>query len=77
MKLRLFSGACGSLNGNFTVMAVLMRLMEKNKIFKEIKHFFQIKSHSYLPPDRMFGNVEKDYREEEHIGVPLLLTTRF
>lgn len=70
IKLRLFSHACGSQNRNFTVIAMLIRLMEKTKIFKETKHVFPIRGHGYLPPDRVFGNVEKNYSEMESITVP-------
>lgn len=44
--------------------------MEKTKIFKETNHVFPIRGHGYLPPDRVFGNVEKKYREMESITVP-------
>lgn len=70
IELRLFSDACGSQNRNYTMMAMLMRLAEKSTVFSQIQHYFPIRGHSYLPPDRVFGNVEKKYREKETMLVP-------
>lgn len=33
-------------------------------------HYYPIRGHSYMPPDRVFGNIEKDYRKMETITTP-------
>lgn len=68
--LELFSDSCSSQNKNSTMMTVLIYFLEKSRVFKEIKHFFPIRGHSFMPPDRVFGRVEKEYRKREEILVP-------
>lgn len=68
--LRLFSDSYGSQNKNFALMATLMRTAEKSKVFTKIQHYYPIRGHSYMPPDRVFGNVEKEYRKMETITMP-------
>lgn len=68
--LRLFSDSCGSQNKNFAMMATLMRIAERSSVFIKILHYYPIRGHSYMPPDRVFGNIEKDYRKMETITTP-------
>lgn len=55
--LLLYSDACGGQNRNAYVMAFLYSLVRLGK-FKEIKHVFPIRGHSFLPCDRDFGLIE-------------------
>lgn len=51
-------------------MSVLFHFLEKSQVFNETCHFFPITGHSFMPADRVFGRVEKDYRKREEILVP-------
>lgn len=70
LNLELFSDSCIAQNKNSILMTVLANFLEKSVVFKEIKHFFPIRGHSFMPADRVFGRVEKDYRRREEIIVP-------
>ncbi|KAF0758051.1 Uncharacterized protein FWK35_00024480 [Aphis craccivora] len=37
------------------------------KIINEIHHYFPIRGHSYMPPDQVFGQIEKKLRQMETI----------
>ena len=45
--------------------------MPTSVIFKAVKHFFPIRGHSFLPPDRFFGRIEKVVRKKETTLSPL------
>lgn len=40
------------------------------KLVEEIEIVFPVTGHSFLPPDRVFGRIEKDIRKEEEILSP-------
>lgn len=42
----------------------------KATIFKKIKHFFPTRGHSYMPPDRVLGQIEQILRKKENIVSP-------
>ena len=69
-ELQLFSDACSSQNKNSTVMTLLMHLTKKSDVFQTIRHTFQIRGHSYMAPDRVFGRIEKIFRKREAIITP-------
>jgi len=59
-KLNLFSDSCSAQNKNQYVMAALLHYINYKTIhFIEIKHYFPVRSHSYMPPDQVFGRIEK------------------
>lgn len=68
--LRLFSDSCTSQNKNSILLATLSRFLETSKVFFRVEHYFPIRGHSFMPPDRVFGNVEKKYRQNEEILSP-------
>lgn len=68
--LRLFSDSCSSQNKNSIMMTMLFSYIEKSKVFNEVHHYFPIRGHSYMPPDRIFGNIEKDLRKCQIITLP-------
>ena len=70
LKLRLFSDACSSQNKNSIVIACLKRFADRSVLFTEVKHFFPIRGHSFLPPDRVFGRIEKELRRKDNILSP-------
>jgi len=70
MTLRLFSDSCSSQNKNTVIMCLLARFVERSKVFNKILHIFPVRGHSYMPPDRVFGRIEKQLRKTETIVSP-------
>lgn len=68
--LHLFSDSCSSQNKNSIMMATLIAFLEKSEKFSKILHFFPVRGHSYMAPDRVFGRLEKLYRRKENILSP-------
>ncbi|KAE9522132.1 hypothetical protein AGLY_017476 [Aphis glycines] len=70
-NLNLFSDSCSAQNKNQYVMAALLHYVNYKTIhFKEIKHYFPVHGHSYMPPDQVFGRIEKSLRNKEVIVSP-------
>ena len=55
--IRLFSDSRVGQNKNFAVLLALHMLAAKYKV--NFKHYFPVRSHSYMSHDRVFGRVEK------------------
>lgn len=70
LTLRLFSDSCIGQNKNTVLVTMLLRFLQMSKVFAEIKHYFPIRGHSFMPPDRVFGRIEKDYRKHESLVSP-------
>lgn len=69
--INLFSDSCSAQNKNQYVMIALLHFVNfKAKIIKEINHYFPVRGHSYMPPDQVFGRIEKDLRQMENIISP-------
>ncbi|KAJ4446991.1 hypothetical protein ANN_28293 [Periplaneta americana] len=68
--IHLFSYSCPSQNKNSVMMATLIPFLEQNKHFNKTVHYFPIRGHSYMAPDRVFGRLEKCYRKMETILFP-------
>ncbi|KAJ4438111.1 hypothetical protein ANN_14050 [Periplaneta americana] len=51
-------------------MSILIRTIEESTVFRKILRYFPIRGHSYVPPDRVFGNIEKEYRSLDKITLP-------
>lgn len=63
--LNLFSDSCSGQNKNqFTIVTLIYYINHKTTIFKEIKHIFPVRGHSYMPPDRVFGRIEQVLRKK-------------
>ena len=71
LGLYLFSDACSSQNKNFIVLCCLKNFVQTSVIFKAVKHFFPIRGHSSLPPNQVFGRIEKVVRKKEAILSPV------
>lgn len=69
-KLRLFSDACSGQNKNRTIVSSLLHYANTNQTFSSVQHFFPIRGHSYMPPDRVFGRMEQVFRKKEKIETP-------
>lgn len=69
--LHLFSDSCPAENKNLTMIGTLLSYMNSsNSPFKTCRITFPIRGHSYLPPDQVFGRVEKEYRRYEVMKMP-------
>ena len=66
--IRLFSDSCVGQNKNFAVLLALHMLAAKYIV--KFKHYFPVRGHSFMPPDRAFGRVEKLLRRKETILMP-------
>lgn len=69
--LNLFSDSCSAQNKNQFVIALLLYYINcRETIFKQINHIFPVRGHSYMPPDQVFGRIEKCLRKKEIITSP-------
>ncbi|KAJ8897619.1 hypothetical protein PR048_002968 [Dryococelus australis] len=70
--VRLFYDGCGGQNKNQTISGMLSHwmLLEAPKHLKDTVLLFPIVGHSYIPPHRVFGNLERYFRHESIIENP-------
>lgn len=69
--LRLIADGCGGQNKNTTLITMLMKwLFSINKHIKTVEIVFPIVGHSFIPPDRVFAQIEKKIRRKEVIVQP-------
>lgn len=68
----LISDGCGGQNKNTTVLTMLTYwlLFEAPEHIKEVQLTFPVTGHSYIPPDRVFGEIEKKIKRRETILDP-------
>ena len=64
----LYSDSCVGQNKNFGMLGLLHSLACHHHV--QIEHIFPIRGHSYMPPDRAFGRVEKLLSRRETILLP-------
>ncbi|CAG4960948.1 unnamed protein product [Parnassius apollo] len=57
--VRLVADVCGGQNKNSMLLCMLSRWLLDNTSLKKIEVVFPITGHSFMPPDRVFGNIEK------------------
>ncbi|KAJ8880733.1 hypothetical protein PR048_017203 [Dryococelus australis] len=70
--VRLFSDGCGGQNKNKTVIAMILHwfLLETPLHIEEIDIWFPIVGHSFKPPDRIFGHLEREFHSRSVIETP-------
>lgn len=70
--VRLCSDGCPGQNKNSTVIGVVMKWFkdESPKSVERVEIVFPIVGHSFLPPDRVFGRIEKVIRSVGTIETP-------
>jgi hypothetical protein len=69
--LHLFSDSCTGQHKNQMMVAALLQYVNlSNCVFDDVQYTFPIVGHSYLPPDRVFGRIEKDIRRVPEIKLP-------
>ena len=65
--LRLFSDACSSQNKNSVMISVIAMFLQSCRSFTEVIHYFPVRGHSYMPLDRVFGQIEKTLRKKDTV----------
>lgn len=69
----LFSDCCPAQNKNTAILGYLLRKIENPAIYKyvrDIQYLFPVRGHQFLPPDRVFGHIEKVLRKMPIIKTP-------
>lgn len=71
-KVRLFADGCGGQNKNAHLMHMLMLWLynDSPKTIESVEVIFPVRGHSYLPADRVFGQIEKVTRSYSTIKTP-------
>ncbi len=67
-SIRLVSDSCGGQNKNYAILSMVNTLAYEHNLI--IEWIFPMRGHSYMPPDRAFGRVEKILNKEETILQP-------
>ncbi|CAG9793086.1 unnamed protein product [Diatraea saccharalis] len=70
--IRLVSDGCGAQNKNTVMIGMVgyWLLRHAHPQIKSVEFVFPIPGHSFLPPDRVFGNIEKEIKKNEEIIDP-------
>ncbi|CAG4951124.1 unnamed protein product [Parnassius apollo] len=68
--VRLVADGCGGQNKNSILLCMLSRWLLDNTSLKKIEVVFPITGHFFMPPDRVFGNIEKVLKKQEVIIRP-------
>lgn len=71
-SLRLCSDGCGGQNKNIIVISMASSWMKRTapNTLKTLELLFPVTGHSYIPPDRVFANIEKKIRRKDTIIRP-------
>uniref|UniRef100_A0A1B6LBY1 DUF7869 domain-containing protein n=1 Tax=Graphocephala atropunctata TaxID=36148 RepID=A0A1B6LBY1_9HEMI len=70
--IRLFADGCGGQNRNSIMVNMLSYFLMNNapNNIKKIELIFPVPGHSFLPPDRVFGRIEKELKNLPNITNP-------
>lgn len=70
--IRLFSDGCGGQNKNKGMLGMLSHwlLFEAPTNVQKIVIFFPVVGHSFIPPDRVFGKLERRFKKSSVIEAP-------
>jgi hypothetical protein len=65
--IKLIADGCGGQNKNSMLMAMLSKFLVEDApaTLKNIKVIFPIVGHSFIPPDRVFGIIERDIKKHD------------
>lgn len=69
MKLFIADG-CGGQNKNKTMLVMVMKWFTSRPNLKSVELIFPVRGHSFIPPDRLFGHLEKNFRRKEVLMNP-------
>nr|CAH7751519.1 unnamed protein product [Callosobruchus chinensis] len=67
--VRFFCDGCGAQNKNSILVGMLSHWLLKLSpaTIEQVEIFFPVVGHSYIPPDRLFGNIEKTIKRKPEI----------
>lgn len=65
-ELHIYSDNCGGQNKNHALSRLLCALTDTGR-FKEIKHYYPVKGHSYLPCDRDFSLIKRSLKKLDRL----------
>ena len=68
-KLIIFSDNCSGQNKNINLSLLLLRLVQSGR-FSQVKQYFFISGHSFLPCDQDFGNLERVFEGQDIYTTP-------
>lgn len=70
--VRLVADGCAGQNKNSIMVGMCSKWLKDHapRSVKKIELIFPVSGHSYIPPDRVFGLIEKDIRKNEVIADP-------
>lgn len=69
--VRLVADGCAGQNKNTIMLGMLSKwLTEAPQNIKKVELVFPVVGHSYIPPDRVFAQIEKEVRKHEVISGP-------
>lgn len=70
--VRLICDGCGAQNKNSTVIGMLVYWLqcEAPPQIKNVELIFPVVGHSYIPPDRVFGQIERIYKKQTEFVHP-------
>lgn len=69
--IRLMADGCAGQNKNSTVVGMCQKwFSEAPKHIKKMEIIFPVVGHSFLPADRVFGRIEKEFRKRDTIIEP-------
>ena len=69
-KLKIFADNCAAQNKNRTIVLMALQKVHQ-KILDRVDFIYLVSGHSYLPCDRVFGNIEKKLRTLGNIPTPV------
>lgn len=71
-KVRLVPDRCAGQNKNSAILAMVSFWLDSHAPdhINEVKIIYPVTGHSFLPPDRVFGNIEKVLKQSEVIQNP-------
>ena len=63
---------CGGQNKNMTMVTMLIKWMAvAPPQIKQVELIFPVVGHSFMPPDRIFGNIEKCVKKIDTVVQPV------
>jgi len=68
--IRLMCDGCSGQNKNTTLISMCSYWFSRQDKIRKIEVIFPVRGHSFMPPDRVFGNIEKDIKKKEIILKP-------
>lgn len=62
-EIQLYCDGCPGQNKNITVLGMLCKFLSESRSCKKITINYPVVGHSFIPPDRVFGRIEKKIKK--------------